>query len=118
MQCNPTSARGNSYIIIVVNYFTKWAKGMPTFLNDVQTTTLFVFNNIIARFGVPQDIITDDGSHLHNQMMGELCTKLGFRHENSFPYYPRENGKVEAVKKFMKTMLQCMVGVKKTSWNS
>jgi hypothetical protein len=50
-------------------------------------------------------------------MMGELCTKLGFHHENSSPYYPQENGQVEAIKKVLKTMLQCMVGVKKTSWN-
>jgi transposase InsO family protein len=47
--------------------------------------------------------------------MGELCTKLGFRHENSSPYYPHENGQVEAINKVLKTMLQHMVGVNKTS---
>jgi transposase InsO family protein len=71
---------------------------MPTFLNNVCTATLFVFNHIITRFGVPQAIVTDHGSHFKNQMMGELCTKLGFIHENSSPYYPRENGQVEAIK--------------------
>ena len=49
--------------------------------------------------------------------MGELCTKLGFLHENSSPYYPWENGQVEAIKKVLKTMLQHMVGVNKTSWH-
>jgi hypothetical protein len=49
--------------------------------------------------------------------MGELCTKLGFFHQNSSPYYPQENGQVEAINKVLKTMLQCMVGVNKTSWN-
>jgi hypothetical protein len=50
-------------------------------------------------------------------MMGELCTKLGFRHENSSSYYPRENRQVEAINKVLKTMLPRMVEVKKTSWH-
>jgi transposase InsO family protein len=74
-----------------------------------------VFNHIITRFGVPQAIVIDHGSHFQNQMMGELCTKLGFLHENSSPYYPQENGQVEAINKVLKTILQCMVGVNKTS---
>jgi hypothetical protein len=50
-------------------------------------------------------------------MMGELCTKLCFFHENASPYYPQENGKVESIKKVLKNMLQCMVGVNKTPWH-
>jgi hypothetical protein len=52
MQCKPTSASGHGYIIIVVDYFTKWAEAMPTFLNDSRTATLFIFNHIITCFGV------------------------------------------------------------------
>jgi hypothetical protein len=49
--------------------------------------------------------------------MSELHTKLGFHHENSSLYYPQENGQVEAIKKVLKTILQCMVGTNKTSWH-
>jgi hypothetical protein len=117
MQCKPTLAEGHNYIIIVIDYFTKWAEVMPTFLNNGRTATLFMFNHIIASFGVPHDIVIDHGSHFKNQMMGELHTKLGFLHENLSPYYPQENGQVEAIKKVLKTMFQRMVGVNKTSWN-
>jgi hypothetical protein len=95
MQCNPTSAGGHGYIIVVIDYFTKWVEAMPTFLNDGRTATLFVFNHIITRFGVPQAIVTDHGSHFQNQMMSELHVKLGFLHENSSPYYPQENNKLK-----------------------
>jgi hypothetical protein len=78
---------------------------------------LFFFNHIITRFGVPQAIVTDHGSHFQNQMMSELHAKLGFLHENSSPYYPQENGQVEAINKVLKTMIQCMVGENKTSWH-
>jgi hypothetical protein len=93
---------------------------MRIFLHSLMMAELlhfFVFNHIISRFGVPQAIVIYHESHFQNQMMGELCMKLGFRHENSFPCYPQENGQVEANNKVLKTMLQRMVGVNKTSWN-
>ena len=78
MHCKPTSAEGHGYIIIAMDYFTKWAEAMPTYAEDGKTATLFLFNHIIARFGVSQSIITDHGSHFCNQMMEELSSKLGF----------------------------------------
>jgi hypothetical protein len=42
--CNPPSARGHHYIIIAVNYFTKWVEAMPTFKDDGETAALFLFN--------------------------------------------------------------------------
>jgi hypothetical protein len=64
--CNPPSARGHRYIIVAVDYFTKWVEAMPTFKDDGETATLFLFNQIIARFGVPREIVTDHGSHFQN----------------------------------------------------
>jgi hypothetical protein len=43
MTCHPTSSRGHRYIIVVVDYFTKWAEAMPTFVNDGEIATLFHF---------------------------------------------------------------------------
>ena len=65
---------------------------MPTYAEDGRMTTLFFFNHVIARFGVPQAIVTDHRSHFRNQMMVELSAKLVFCHENSTPYYPQDNG--------------------------
>ena len=47
--------------------------------------------------------------------MVELSAKLGFRHENSTPYYPQANGQVEAINKVLKTMLRWMVGDHKSN---
>ena len=66
MQCKPTSAGGHSYIFVIVDYFTKWAEAMPTFLNDGRTTTLFLFNHIITHFGVPHAIVTNHDAHFKN----------------------------------------------------
>jgi hypothetical protein len=118
MTCNPHSVRGHGYIIVVVDYFTKWAEAMPTFDNTGKTTTLFIFNHIIIRFGVPQAIFTDHGTHFRNFMMSELTDKLGLWHENSTPYYPHANVQVEAMNKVLTIMLRRMVGIHKSSWHT
>jgi hypothetical protein len=101
-----------------VDYFTKSTKAMPTFDNTGRTTTLFIFNHIITRFGIPQAIITDHGSHFRNFMMSELTEKLGVHHENSTPYYPQANSQVEAINKVLITMLRRMIGIHKTTWHT
>ena len=63
MTCNPHSAEGHAYIIVVVDYFTKWAEAMPTLAADGKTTAQFIFNHIIAHFRVPQAIVTNHGTH-------------------------------------------------------
>eukprot|EP00253_Pinus_taeda_P003689 PITA_03689 len=92
MTCNPTSARGHGYIIVMVDYFTKLAEVMPTLNNSGEMAALFLFNHIVSRFGVPQAIVIDHGSHFRNHMMVELAAKLGLSHDNSTPYYPQANG--------------------------
>jgi transposase InsO family protein len=76
----------------VVEYFTKWVEAMPTFINDGKATSLFIFNEIIARFDIPKEIFTNHGSHFQNKMMFDLSSNLGLRKDNSSPYYPQENG--------------------------
>jgi hypothetical protein len=61
--CNAPSTKGHLYIIVVVDYFTKWVEAMPMFKDDGETVALFLFKQIIARFDVPKEIVTDHGSH-------------------------------------------------------
>jgi transposase InsO family protein len=113
MDCNPTLAGGNQHIIMVIYYFTKWAEAIPSIKSYVKTATFLVFNQIITRFGIPREIVTDHGSHFQNEMMKELTSKLGFNHSHSSPYYPHENGQVETVNKSLKTSLQKIVSQRK-----
>jgi transposase InsO family protein len=91
---------------------------MMTFSNDGETATLFVFNQVISRLKVPREIATNHGSHFQNRMMSKLASKLGFRQDNSSPYYPQENGQVEVVKKSLKTILKRIVNTTKSNWHS
>ena len=100
-----------------MDYFTKWAEAIPTFKVDGETATFFMFNQIIARFGIPKVIVTDHGSHFQNSMMTELTTMLGFRQEHSPSYYPQANGQVETVNKTFKTILKCTIDAPHSKWH-
>ena len=85
---NPVSAGGHKHIFVAVDYFTKWAEAMPTYKVDGEVAAFFVFNQIITRFGIPKEIVTDHGSHFQNSMMTDLTTMLGFKQEHSSSFYP------------------------------
>lgn len=75
------------------------------------------FNHITARFGVLQEIVTGHKRQFWNHIMTGLTTKLGISHKNSTPYYPQDNGQVEAINKVLKTMIQHMIWVHKSDWH-
>lgn len=77
-----------------------------------------MFNHIIAKFGVPQVIITDHGRHFRNVMMTELTGQLGLRHDSSTPYYPQANGLVEAINKFLVIMIRRIIGIHRSNWHN
>jgi hypothetical protein len=117
IMCNPAFATGHHYIIMAMDYFTKWEEVMPAYNNDAKTTTLFLFNHIITRFGIPKSIVTNHGTHFCNAMMTESTSMLHLDHEHSSPYYPQVNGQFESINRILKTMLQWMVGTHKSNWH-
>ena len=63
MMCHPYLAREHKYIIVIVEYFTKWDNSMPTFSNNIDTITLFIFNQVIARINLMREIVINNGSN-------------------------------------------------------
>jgi transposase InsO family protein len=115
--CHPDSIRGHHYIIIAKYYFKKWFEYLLMFINDGETVALFIFNQIVARFCIPKDIVTDHGNHFQNKIMTELMSHIGFRKEHLSPYYPQANGQVEALNNSLKTILQRMINLVKSNWH-
>ena len=115
--CNPVLAGRHTYIIVAVDDFTKWAEAMTTYQAERETVAFFIFNQIIAHFGIPKEIVTDHGSHFQNNMMTELTTMLGFKQEHSSSFYPQTNGQVEAINKTLKTILKHTVNAARSNWH-
>ena len=67
--CNPPLVANHKYIIVAIDYFTNWPEVMPTYKNDSEIAALFLFNQVISRFGIPREIVTNHGSHFQNPLM-------------------------------------------------
>jgi len=94
---------------VAIDYFTKWVEATSYANVTKQVVVKFIKNQIICRYGVPNRIITDNGTNLNNKMMKELCDDFKIEHHNSSPYKPQMNGVVEATNKNIKKIVQKMV---------
>jgi len=105
----PTASNGHRFILVAIDYFTKWVEAASYANVTKQVVARFIKQNIICRYGVPERIITDNGSNLNNKTMKELCQSFKIQHHNSSPYRPKMNGAVEAANKNIKKIVQKMV---------
>uniref|UniRef100_A0A2N9HA06 Uncharacterized protein n=1 Tax=Fagus sylvatica TaxID=28930 RepID=A0A2N9HA06_FAGSY len=81
----PKASNGHEFILVAIDYFTKWVEAC-SFKNVTQVAvTRFVKNNIICRYGMPEMLITDNASNLNNRMMDQLCQQFKIQHHNSAP---------------------------------
>ena len=79
MTINPPSFNGHHYIIVAVDYFTKWAGEIPTFENMTKNTSYFLFNHVITRLCVPIHIVTEHGLPILSPMQQSIrIHKQGF----------------------------------------
>nr|GEW15611.1 reverse transcriptase domain-containing protein [Tanacetum cinerariifolium] len=100
------SSRGNKYILMAVDYLSKWveAKALPT--KDTRVVCKFL-KSLFARFGAPRAIISDHGTHFCNDQFAKVMLKYGVTHRLSIAYHPQTSGQVEAFRTAYKTPIGC-----------
>ncbi|KAL4384526.1 hypothetical protein GQ457_15G014740 [Hibiscus cannabinus] len=86
------SSFGNLYILLAVDYVSKWVEAIASAHNDAKTVQRFIKKNIFTRFGTPRVIISDEGRHFDNRSIAAALRKLGINHKLSTAYHPQTNG--------------------------
>nr|GEV24305.1 reverse transcriptase domain-containing protein [Tanacetum cinerariifolium] len=111
-----SSSRGNKYILVAVDYLSKWveAKALPT--NDARVVCKFL-KNFFARFGTLRAIIIDRGTHIGNDQFAKVMQKFGVTHHLATPYHPQTSGQVEVSNRGLKHILKRAVGENRVSWS-
>ena len=97
---------GNIYILLAVDYVSKWVEATACPKNDANTVVGFLQRNILSRFGTPRTIISDGESHLANNVVEKLMNKYGIKHIMSLTYHPQTNGQAEISNREIKKILE------------
>ncbi|KAL6335133.1 hypothetical protein AAG906_027193 [Vitis piasezkii] len=108
---------GHSYILVGVDYVSKWVEAIPCRSNDHKVVLKFLKDNIFSRFGVPKAIISDGGTHFCNKPFEALLAKYGVKHKVATPYHPQTSGQVELANREIKNILMKVVNVNRKDWS-
>ncbi|KAL7602743.1 hypothetical protein Lser_V15G15410 [Lactuca serriola] len=108
---------GNAYILLAVDYVSKWVEAKPTRSDDAKTVIEFLKSNVFVRFGVPRALISDRGTHFCNKMMEALLKKYHVTHRVSTAYHPQTNGQAEVSNREVKSILEKTVNPTRKDWS-
>ena len=91
----PEANQGNKYVLAVTDYFTKWVVIFAIPDQSAATCVKIILNEVIARFGCPNDIHSDQGCNYESALFSKLCQLLEICKTRTTPGHPHCNGQVE-----------------------
>ncbi|XP_024630314.1 uncharacterized protein [Medicago truncatula] len=116
-EIKPKSSKGYKYILVGIDYFTKWIEAIP--LKEVTQDEVinFIQKYIIYRFGILETITTDQGSVFTGQKIVKFAENTGFKLLTSSRYYAQANGQVEAANKSLISIIKRKTKRKPKNWH-
>ncbi|KAL5571307.1 hypothetical protein UlMin_020904 [Ulmus minor] len=112
----PTARGQLKYAVVAIDYYTKWVEAEALAKITEQNVTAFIWKNIVCRFGVPRELVSDHGTQFENEKLQSICDRLGIIKVFSSPAHPKSNGQVEAVNKTIKQTLKKKLEKSKGAW--
>ena len=111
------SSFGNLYILLVMDYVSKWVEAAACPKNDANVVLGFLQRNILSRFGTPRTIISDGVSHFTNKVFEKLMSRYGIKHIMSLAYHPQTNEQAKISNREIKKILEKTVSSSRKDWS-
>jgi hypothetical protein len=116
-EINPHSSAQHRWILTATDYFTKWVEAIPTRKATDSVVIEFLEENILARFGCPRKIVTDNAQAFKSMAMISFCQKYNIILGHSTAYYPQGNGLAESSNKSLINIIKRVLKENKKSWH-
>lgn len=113
----PETPRGNKYILTVTDHFSRWVEILPVHDQTAETTARVILNEVIARYGCPLTIHSDQGSNYESKLFAELCQLLELKKTRTTSRNPKGNGQVERYHKTLTRMIRAYLADNQTNWD-
>jgi hypothetical protein len=98
-------SKNSEYILVVVNYVSKWVKALPYRAADSRNSKKMFEEVIFPRFGVPRMVISDGGTHFIDKNFHKYLAKHGINHNVATPYHPQTSDQAKTSNKQIKNIL-------------
>ena len=116
-EIKPKSSKDHRYILVGIDYFTKWVEVVPLPKDTQDVVIKFIQKYISCRFGIPETITTDQGYVFTGQKMVQFAEDTGFKLLTSTPYYAQANGQVEAANENIISIIKRKAKEKPKNWH-
>uniref|UniRef100_A0A7N2MBY2 Uncharacterized protein n=1 Tax=Quercus lobata TaxID=97700 RepID=A0A7N2MBY2_QUELO len=111
----PTAVRQLKFLVVGIDYFTKWVEAEVLATITEKNIRSFVWRCIVCRFGIPKVLVSNNGRQFDNNYFRDFCSQLGIKNHYSSPTHPQANGQVEVMNrsllKIIKTRLKGAKGI-------
>ena len=113
----PVTERGNRYVLVVSDYFTKWTESFPMRNIEAATVARIMVEEVFAKFGIPDQIHSDQGRQFESRLFVEMCELLQIDKTRTTPYHPKSDGMVERFNKTLCSMLRAYINDNHSNWD-
>ena len=112
----PISELENKYVLVVMNYFSKWPEAYAIPTQEAGTVPDVFINNWVSRYGVPIELHSDQLRNFESALIQEICQKLGIRKTRTTARHTQSDGMVERFNRTLKEYLRKVVDKYQKDW--
>ena len=113
----PTTERGNKYILVIADYFTKWTESYSIPDQEAVTVATKLVEEFVSRFGVPRQLHSDQGRNFESAVFTQMCSLLSIDKTRTTALHPQYHGMVERFKQTLEAMLSKLVDQNQKNWD-
>ena len=113
----PATHRGNRYIVVAMDYFTKWPEAYPLPNQEARLVAQVLVEGFFSRFGVPRELHTDQGRNFESTHLRSVCELLQIHKTRKTPLRPQSDGMVERFNRTLLTQLALFTSETPQDWD-
>ena len=113
----PRTVRGNRYVLVCTDYFTRWPEAFATADQKSETVARALYDGIVSRHGVPRILHSDQGPSFEGRVIRHLCQMMGLEKTRTTPYHPQGDGLVERFNRSLLGILRKYCGDRPLDWD-
>jgi len=112
----PVTDDGLRYILVLTDYFTKWACAFTLPDAEASTCMRIMYDGFFAQFGLPSQLHTDQGRNFESKLFYEMCQLTGVVKTRTTPFHPQSDGQTERMNRTLLQMLRCTADENPENW--